>query len=679
MPNTLEELDHRHLWHPFTPMAEWLQEPPLVIDRAEGNELVDLQGRRYLDGVSSLWVNVHGHAHPAINAAIADQLAKVAHTTLLGLASTPSILLAEKLVALAPPGLTRVFFSDSGSTAVEVALKIAFQFQQLRGHARRTRFLALHQAYHGDTIGSVSLGGIDTFHRIFQPLLFQTIHIDPTIQDLHHAFATHGPDLAAFVLEPLVQGAAGILLSPPGFLREARALCHQHGVLLVADEVATGFGRTGTMFACQQEAVTPDLLAVAKGLSGGYLPIAATLATEEVFRQFLGLPEERLTFFHGHSFGGNPLGCAAALASLELFDRDQTLANLPPKITALRARLNDKISPLPHVFEIRQKGLMVGIELRHPDSRPYAPEDAIGARVCRIVRRHGVILRPLGSVVVLMPPLSITLGQIDRLVDATAAAIAEATSDPPHPPSLPHFSIPQPRSTPPSLRGIFIIGTDTGVGKTTVGTGILTLALDRGLAPIPFKPVETGAAPDPHDALRLRSAARRTDLPREIICPYAFSPPVAPALAAERASTPLTLAAIVTAAHRAAACGDFVLVESAGGVLTPYSEHLTAADLAAALGLPVLLVARNALGTINHTALAVAELHRRHLPLIGVILVETTNTTTPDRAENPRFIRALTGTRILGILPFLTSPTPDAVATSIRDNLNVEEIFSSPR
>jgi adenosylmethionine-8-amino-7-oxononanoate aminotransferase len=674
---TLEELDRSYLWHPFTPMREWLAEPPLVIERADGNELIDTQGRRYLDGVSSLWVNVHGHAHPAISAAIAEQLAKVAHSTLLGLASTPSILLAQKLVAIAPPGLARVFFSDSGSTAVEVALKIAFQFQQLRGLSRRVKFLALRNAYHGDTIGSVSLGGIDTFHRIFQPLLFHTLHVSPTIDELHQAFADHGHELAAFVLEPLVQGAAGMLLSPPGFLREARSLCCKHDVLLVADEVATGFGRTGTMFACQQEGVAPDLLALAKGLSGGYLPVAATMVSDVVFRQFLGLREERLTFFHGHSFGGNALGCAAALASLDLFEREQTLANLPPKIATLRARLNQKIAHLPHVFEIRQKGLMVGIELRRSDSQPYSPEDAIGARVCRIVRRHGVILRPLGSVVVLMPPLSITVDQIDRLVDATAAAIVEAASEPSPAHSVPLSPPSQPRPAP--LRGIFLVGTDTGVGKTTVAVGLLALARARGLAPVPFKPVETGAAPDPEDALRLRCAAARSDLAREIICPYAFSPPVAPALAAEQASTRLTLSELLAAARRAAAFGDFLLVESAGGVLSPYSEDLTAADLAAALGLPVLLVARNALGTINHSALAIAELRRRHLPLTGVLFVDTTAASTPDRAHNPRLVRALTGVPVLGTLPFLPHPTPDGIAAALRLNLDVDLLLPTLR
>ncbi|MGC9982590.1 MAG: adenosylmethionine--8-amino-7-oxononanoate transaminase [Polyangia bacterium] len=671
----LDDLDRRYLWHPFTPMREWLAEPPLVIERAEGNELIDTQGRRYLDGVSSLWVNVHGHGHRAINAAIAEQLGKVAHTTLLGLASTPSILLAEKLVSIAPPGLSRVFFSDSGSTAVEVALKIAFQFQQLRGFSRRATFLALQNAYHGDTIGSVSLGGIDTFHRIFQPLLFHTIHVTPTIDDLQQAFSNHGHELAAFVLEPVLQGAAGMLLQPPGFLRQARSLCNQHGVLLVADEVATGFGRTGTMFACQQEGVTPDLLALAKGLSGGYLPVAATMATDEIFHQFLGLPEDRLTFFHGHSFGGNALGCAAALASLDLFEHEHTLANLPPKIAALRARLNEKISPLPHVYEVRQKGLMVGIDLRRSRSHAYSPQEAIGARVCRIVRRHGVILRPLGSVVVLMPPLSITPAQIDRIVDATAAAITEATSDPPLTLSATLPSPPLHSTALEPLRGIFLVGTDTGVGKTTVGVGLLALARARGFAPVPFKPVETGAAPDPEDALRLRSAAGRDDLPREIICPYAFPTPVAPALAAEQASTRLTLADILAAARRAAAHGDFLLVESAGGVLSPYSEDLTAADVAAALGLPLLLVARNTLGTINHTALAVAELRRRHLPLAGVLFVNTTAESTPDRAHNPRFVHALTAVRVLGTLPFLPLPTSDGLAAALRANVEVDVVF----
>ncbi len=420
--NRLSDRDRAVLWHPFTPMRDWLTgADPLVIDRAEGNELIDIDGRRYLDGVSSLWVNVHGHRHRHIDAAIRAQLERVAHCTLLGLASTPSIELAERLVAIAPAGLRRVFFSDSGSTAVEVALKIAFQYQQLRGHSRRTRFLALDGAYHGDTIGSVSLGGIDVFHRIFHPLLFHTQHVPATVPAVERAIAGQADELAAFIIEPLVQGAAGIRLHPPGLLRAAADACRAHDVLLIADEVATGFGRTGTMFACQQEGVTPDLMAVAKGLSGGYLPVAATLTTEPLFEAFLGpAGRERRTFFHGHSFGGNALGCAAAIASLEVFEREQTLAALPGKIAALARGLEQRIAGLPGVLEIRQKAMMAGVELRARD-----PDDAVGARVCGIIRRHGVILRPLGPVVVLMPPLSITLAEIDRMVAALAAAVTE--------------------------------------------------------------------------------------------------------------------------------------------------------------------------------------------------------------------------------------------------------------
>jgi adenosylmethionine---8-amino-7-oxononanoate aminotransferase len=665
---TLEDLDRKYLWHPFTPMREWLNEPPLVIDRAEGNYLIDDQGNRYLDGVSSLWVNVHGHTHPVINAAITEQLSKVAHSTLLGLANTPPALLAEKLVSIAPPGLTRVFFSDSGSTAVEIALKIAFQFQQLRGYPGRTKFLALTNAYHGDTIGSVSLGGIDTFHKIFHPLLFHTIHAEPTIPAVRAAFTQHGHELAAFILEPLVQGAAGMLLSPPGLLAEARHLCKENDVLLIADEVATGFGRTGTMFACEQEGVTPDLLTVAKGLTGGYLPVAATLATDQVFAQFLGTPNDRLTFFHGHSFGGNPLGCAAALASLDLFQKTQILTNLPAKIAHLRSRLASEIARLPPVFEIRQKGLMVGIELRRNPSQPYPTEDAIGARVCRIVRRHGVVLRPLGSVVVLMPPLSITSDEIDHLVHATSAAITEATPDldlQSRSTLLPTSPTTTPTSSAHPPRGLFLLATDTAAGKTTVAVGLLALARARGLAPIPFKPVETGASPLPEDAVRLRAAAGREDIPLELICPHAFPSPVSPALAAEAAGLSFSASALLSASRRLYSYGDFLIVESAGGLLTPYSKNHTGADLAAAFGFPVLLVARNALGTINHTALAIAEIKRRQLPLAGLLLVSTSPQETPDQQHNARLIETLTGIRAFGVLPFLALPTPKNVAAEL--------------
>jgi len=421
----LVALDKRHLWHPFTPMRLWLDGDPLIIAAAEGNELIDTQGRRYLDGVSSLWCNVHGHRHPVLDQAVRDQLDQVAHTTLLGLGAVPAIELAERLVKIAPAGLTRVFYSDSGSTAVEIALKLAFQAQRLRGKPERSRFLVLENAYHGDTVGAVSLGGIDLFHQIFQPLLFHTERMPPTLEALERAFVQHGAELAAFMVEPLIQGAAGMLIQPSGFLRRARQLCDEHGVLLICDEVATGFGRTGRMFACEHEGVSPDLLCVAKGITGGYLPLAATLTTEDLFTTFLGPAAERRTFFHGHTYTGNALACAVALASIALFEAEQVLARVQANAAHLAVRLESRLGPLRSVREIRQRGYMIGIELEDPDGPPLTPARALGAEVCMAVRRRGAILRPLGNVVVLMPPLSFHVEQLDRLIEWTREAILE--------------------------------------------------------------------------------------------------------------------------------------------------------------------------------------------------------------------------------------------------------------
>jgi adenosylmethionine-8-amino-7-oxononanoate aminotransferase len=443
----LAEKDKRHVWHPFTQMQDWSSEEPLIIERAEGNYLIDVEGHRYLDGVSSLWVTVHGHRRKEIDDAVRAQLDRVAHSTLLGLANVPSIELAEKLAGLAPPGLTRVFYSDSGSTAVEVALKIAFQYWQHRGRPTKRRFLALAEAYHGDTLGAVSVGGIDLFHRLFQPLLFDVLRVpsphwyrnqdapDPVsvrdlcLRALERTLEQHAHELAAFVIEPLVQGAAGMITHPHGYLHEAAALCRAHDVLLICDEVATGFGRTGTFFACSQEEVAPDLLCLAKGLTGGYLPLAATLTSDDVYAAFLGNHSELKTLFHGHTYTGNPLACAAALANLEIFERERVLEHVAQVAELLAAELETHIAPLPHVGQVRRRGLMVGIELvRDRATRePYPFEDAIGARVCRAVRRHGVILRPLGSVIVLMPPLSITATEVRLLVDAARRAIVEET------------------------------------------------------------------------------------------------------------------------------------------------------------------------------------------------------------------------------------------------------------
>jgi adenosylmethionine-8-amino-7-oxononanoate aminotransferase len=354
---------------------------------------------------------------------VREQLDKVAHSTMLGLSHPGAAELAAKLVELAPPGLARVFYSESGSTATEIALKMAFQFQRQRGgqHARRTSFVHLRDAYHGDTIGSVSVGGIDLFHSTYRPLLFDTHAAEPgDAADLERVLAAHEEEVAALIVEPLVQGAAGMLVHPPGYLREARELCDRFGVLLICDEVATGFGRTGTMFACEQEGVAPDLLCLAKGLTGGYLPLAATLSSERIYEGFLGAPEERRTFFHGHTYTGNPLACAAALASLEAFERERTLERLQPKIELLGERL-DAVAAMPEVAEVRRRGTMVGIDLGEHD-----PALRLGHRVTLEARKRGAIIRPLGDVVVLMPPLAISEAELRRLVEIIAASIEAA-------------------------------------------------------------------------------------------------------------------------------------------------------------------------------------------------------------------------------------------------------------
>src|SRR4051794_27728550 len=363
---TLAADDHQYLWHPFPQQRTWEQEQPLIVQRAEGTDLIDTEGRRYIDGVSSLWCNVHGHRHPLIDAAVREQLDRIAHSTMLGLSHPSAIELAARLVDIAPPGLTRVFYSDSGSTAAEIALKMAFQYWQQQGgeHARKTKFVALRDAYHGDTVGSVSVGGIELFHSLYRPLLFDTLKAEPgDVEHMERLLAENEGEVAAVVMEPLVQGAAGILVHPDGYLHAVRELCDRHGVLLILDEVATGFGRTGTMFACEQEGVAPDLLCLAKGITGGYLPLAATLATERIYQGFLGEFEELRTLFHGHTYTGNPPACAAALASLEVFEEEGTLDRLAPKIELL-GELLEPLAAHPAVAEVRRRGFMTGIELR---------------------------------------------------------------------------------------------------------------------------------------------------------------------------------------------------------------------------------------------------------------------------------------------------------------------------
>ncbi len=417
----LVSADRSYMWHPFTQQRGWVEEEPVVIERADGTDLIDSEGRRYIDGVASLWCNVHGHGHPAIDQALRDQLDRVAHSTMLGLTHAPGVRLAERLVELAPEPLGRVFYSDSGSTAAEIALKMAFQYWRQRGKPERARFVCLEGAYHGDTVGSISVGGIDLFHSLYRPLLFDAIKVAPGDAAAMER-ALEGQDVAAVIMEPLVQGAAGMRLQREGYLREVRELCDRHGTLLILDEVATGFGRTGAMFACEHENVAPDFLCLAKGLTGGYLPLAATLTTEEVYGGFLGEFEEFRTFFHGHTYTGNPLACAAARASLEVFEEERTLERLQAKITLLE-RLLESVAAHPAVKDVRQKGFMVGIELAdHP------VELRMGHRVTLEARRRGAIIRPLGDVVILMPPLSIAVGELERLVAITHEAIHSAVA-----------------------------------------------------------------------------------------------------------------------------------------------------------------------------------------------------------------------------------------------------------
>lgn len=417
---SLADKDHRYLWHPFTQMKDWLAEEPVIIESGEGAMFRDTKGREYIDANSSIWTNLHGHRHPAITQAIKDQLDQIAHSSFLGLSNAPAIQLAEKLVNIAPRGLTRVFYSDDGSTAMEVAVKMALQYWQHRQQPQRTKFVAFADAYHGDTLGAVSLGGIDLFHAMFKPLLFDVIRV----KDMTQLRGVVGEKLAAVVIEPLIRGAAGMKLWPRGLLKELRAFCTENGALLVVDEVMTGFGRTGKMFACEHEGVTPDLMAVAKGLTGGYLPLAATLMTEEIFAAFLGDYSEFKTFFHGHSYTGNQLGCAAALANLQVFEEERTLEKLQPMCERLRAGL-EALRTLPHVGDVRHLGMVGAVELFKDvtTKEPFPLTDKMGMKVCAEMRQRGVLTRPIGNTIVLMPPYCISVAQLDRVLSVLAESI----------------------------------------------------------------------------------------------------------------------------------------------------------------------------------------------------------------------------------------------------------------
>ena len=443
----LESDDKKYVWHPFTQMKDYVKTKPLIIEKASGSYLFDIYGNKYIDGISSLWVTCHGHRRKEIDDAIIKQMNKVSHTTLLGLSHPGAIELAERLVSITPEGLNKVFYSESGSTAVEIGLKMAFQYwSQSVGGEKKQKFISLVNAYHGDTLGSVSVGGIDIFHKTYHPLLFDVIKAESVycyrcslgkthdscslecLNRLEEVMERNRDEAAALIIEPMVQGAAGMLVYPPGYLKGVRELCTKYNILMIADEVAVGFGRTGKMFACEHEGVQPDIMTLGKGLTGGYLPLAVTMTTDEIYSAFLGEYDEFRTFFHGHTYTGNPLACAAAMASLDIFKNDNTLVKLQDKIDLLRAKLMTW-GELSHVGDIRQSGFMAGIELVEDKKtkKSFASREKIGIKVIMEARRNGVIIRPLGDIIVLMPPLSITEAELDKLLEVTFESIKHVT------------------------------------------------------------------------------------------------------------------------------------------------------------------------------------------------------------------------------------------------------------
>ncbi len=444
----LRQCDKEYLWHPFTQMKEYAKEDAVIIEEGEGVILRDIEGREYIDGVASLWTNVHGHRKKELDHALKAQIDKIAHSTLLGISNVPAIELAKKLVHITPPGLDKVFYSDSGATAVEIALKIAFQYQKQarEGDPRKERFISLKNAYHGDTIGAVSVGGIDIFHSIYRPLLFEAYSAEAPycyrcpfkkeypscsmecLSDLEEVMSRHSHEVTALIIEPLVQGAAGIIVQPPGYLKKVRELCTKYNILMIADEVAVGFGKTGKMFACNHEAISPDIMTLGKGITGGYMPLAATLTTGKIYEAFLGEYEEYKTFFHGHTYTGNPLACAVAIANLDVFEKEKVIEKLESKIEKLSELLKG-FYELRHVGDVRQCGFIVGIELvRDRETKePYPVAERTGYRVILEARRHGVIIRPLGDIIVLMPPLCISMDQLTRLCEVTYDSIKRVT------------------------------------------------------------------------------------------------------------------------------------------------------------------------------------------------------------------------------------------------------------
>ena len=442
------EFDRNFIWHPFTQMKEYENQEPIIIEKGDGVYLIDTEGRRYIDGVSSLWVTIHGHRVPEIDRAIKEQVEKIGHSTLLGITNTTAAELAKELIEVCPKGLAKVFYSGDGASAVEVALKMAFQYWQHRGKPKKTKFVSLENGYHGDTLGAVSVGGIDLFHAVYKPLLFETYKapsyycyrcpLGKTYPSCEIACAKgvekildeHHEEIAAVIFEPYVQAAGGMIVSPPGYVKRIREYCDNYDVIMILDEVATGFGRTGRMFACEHEDVTPDIMVLGKGMTGGYLPLSATIVTQKIYDAFLGEYDEFKTLFHGHSYSGNPISCSAALGNLEVFKKDNTLEKLQEKIEFLERELQE-FKGLDQVGDVRNKGFMVGIELVEDKETktPYPLNIKMGWKVAGFAAQEEVLIRPLGNIVVLMPPIGISIEDLKKLIDVTYRAIKKATEE----------------------------------------------------------------------------------------------------------------------------------------------------------------------------------------------------------------------------------------------------------
>ncbi|MEK4031136.1 adenosylmethionine--8-amino-7-oxononanoate transaminase [Pseudobacillus sp. FSL P4-0506] len=430
------------MWLPFTQMKDY-EEAPLIIESGEGIRLRDIHGNEYFDGYSSLWLNVHGHRRPEIDEAVKEQLGRIAHSTLLGAANVPSIQLAEKLIQISPENLTRVFYSDSGAESVEIAIKMAYQYWQNKGRTEKTKFVTLTNGYHGDTVGAISVGSIDIYHRVYSALMFHSFALpfpsakwhpsgneqtakEDSLSEIHDLFEKNHEQISGLIVESMVQGAGGMHIMPVGYLKELEQLCRKFNVLFIVDEVATGFGRTGKMFAVEHEGVLPDIMTMAKGITGGYLPIAATLTTEEVYQAFYGEYTEMKTFFHGHSYTGNQLGCAAALANLDIFEKEGLVEQAAKKAEYVE-RLMAEINELPHVGEIRQLGLMCGIELvkDKKTKEPFPFEERMAYRATLRMRELGMLTRPLGDTIVFMPPLASSYEELTKMLQIIKQAIVE--------------------------------------------------------------------------------------------------------------------------------------------------------------------------------------------------------------------------------------------------------------